>query len=545
MINNYFISGELEMSAQSSSIEEDIFEGEVRWYYKSGKLKETANYKNGLMEGYVCQYDSTGQLLAKCLYKDNKAYHGIYYTQKKDISVFSHIKNGISTLDEITDINAQGKAKIMVELLNDHYQQKIFNIKGEYIGKGEFDQDGHKKNGIFADIMFRPMQIFSLEYVTEGKVDSTCYFYRNGLIKQITKGEGDNKTDTYFDQSGKQMGTLHYKGKYPYEGLKLEFPVNMHVYCDHVSRYMKYKNGYLHGQYIEYHTNGLPREVGQYTEGDKDGLFKYYDEQGNLYCEGWFKKGKKMNGEFGSYTNYLDKKIYKDGTFIEGYTHHKNGVLKEHVIIDSLRLYYDKQGNEIARSSDKNNRVYNGTSARFRNNGNIDSKNFYRNGRLFKTLKYRKYDGSLKLEYYYEDGRKTKGIAYYSSGEIFAKIESPNSNLEKWTYFSKEGHVIAIFEKRDHVKNGDLYDFDNDIIDNITRYRNDTVVYKKQFTSGGNVLYEADFNGSVKYYNKWGKVIAQGSYRDGQPYDGTFYTYDHDLHVKKIFHMKNGVKKNL
>jgi len=285
--------------------------------------------------------------------------------------------------------------------------------------------------------------------------------------------------------------------------------------------------------------------VGQYIEGDKDGLFKYYDKQGNVYCEGLFNKGKRIDGEFGSYIHHLDKRIYKDGKFIEEYTHHENGMLKKHVIIDSLRLYYDTQGNEIARSSDKNNRAYNGTTASYRDNGNIDKKYFYRNGQIFKTFTYRKYEGSLKLEEYYEDRKRTKGIAYYSSGEIFAEIDCSGSNYEKWTYYSKKGQRIAVFEKKDYVKNGDLYDFDNDIIDNITRYRNDTVVYKKQFTSGGNVLYEADFNGSVKYYNKWGDVIARGSYRDGQPYNGTFYTYDHDLHVKKIFHMKDGVKQSL
>jgi antitoxin component YwqK of YwqJK toxin-antitoxin module len=543
LVKDYFISGQLQMLAQSFSMDEDVFEGEVKWYYKSGAIKKTAVYKNGLIDGYVCQYDSLGQLLAKCMYKENQPYNGVCMVEHANLAVYEFFKDGQFLSKETTDLNAHGKAKVILERADDHYQLMIYNIKGEFVGKGIFDKEGKRKNGIFADLMTSPMQIASLEYVTAGEVDSVCFYYRNGQIKQVTKGEGDTKLDTFFDQSGKRIGTLTYKGRFPYEGIKVQFNNILSGFCDNMACYESYQNGFAHGRFVDYHLNGQPREVGQYVKGNKDGLFKYYDEQGNLFCEGHFKMGKKNNGEFGSYLNSLDKEVYENGAFKEGFVHHENGLLQEHVFKDSLRLYYDKQGNEIARSIDKSNRPYDGVAVEYRDNGDVYGKLFYKNGHVYKEQEFRREEACLKEERYYKDRRLIKKIAYYSSGEVFAEIEYLDTNYEKWTYYSELGKVIGFFERKNYVKNGDQYDFDNGVIDNIIRYKNDTIVYKKQFTGGGNVLYEEDFDGQAKYYNNWGNLIAQGIYRNGQAYDGVFYTYNRSLHIENIFCMKDGVKE--
>lgn len=121
-----------------------------------------------------------------------------------------------------------------------------------------------------------------------------------------------------------------------------------------------YTNGFLDGQYIKYHQqyiyNGQKKKdidqlIGNYKNGQKDGIFIEYNYNGTLYridthkkdildgpCELYYQHGKLagqlhkknnyVNGKIeGKMEEYLDGKIIKDYPYING---KKNGTCREY-----------------------------------------------------------------------------------------------------------------------------------------------------------------------------------------------------------------------
>lgn len=69
----YHEDGKTMMSEEN--YENGLLNGEVKTYYKSGKLTEELHYKNGKLNGSLKRYSSEGVLLDDVIYKDDKL-HG-------------------------------------------------------------------------------------------------------------------------------------------------------------------------------------------------------------------------------------------------------------------------------------------------------------------------------------------------------------------------------------------------------------------------------------------------------------------------------------
>lgn len=52
------------------------------------------------------------------------------------------------------------------------------------------------------------------------------------------------------------------------------------------------KRGKIHGEYIAFHEDGKKAVTGQYILGMKNGLWQYFDENGNLIKEESYKRNK-------------------------------------------------------------------------------------------------------------------------------------------------------------------------------------------------------------------------------------------------------------
>lgn len=87
LIKDYYIDGTLKMQvwAIDPTPNQEIFEGEVSWYYPNGKLKTTSYYKDN--EVATKEYDEEGRIISDFIYKDGRIFEGKmhWYALAKDI----------------------------------------------------------------------------------------------------------------------------------------------------------------------------------------------------------------------------------------------------------------------------------------------------------------------------------------------------------------------------------------------------------------------------------------------------------------------------
>jgi TonB family protein len=98
LVNDYFISGELQMEAMCSSIKPIMMrEGVTIFYYKNGKMKEHSNYADGQLLGN-----------SKTFYENGSPKRDLYHTMNKKIYIQAWsedgsplIKNGSALIKEV------------------------------------------------------------------------------------------------------------------------------------------------------------------------------------------------------------------------------------------------------------------------------------------------------------------------------------------------------------------------------------------------------------------------------------------------------------
>ena len=77
-------------------------------------------------------------------------------------------------------------------------------------------------------------------------------------------------------------------------------------------------NGKINGQLKVYHYNSKLKKIGNYLNGVENGLFKEYDEYGNLEAEYSMSNGE-LNGVFKTY--YSNGKLKISGNYLKGQKH--------------------------------------------------------------------------------------------------------------------------------------------------------------------------------------------------------------------------------
>ena len=168
-------------------------------------------------------------------------------------------------------------------------EYKTFYVSGQLREKGQLNKNG------------QPIGEW-ISYYPSGKVFIISN-YENGELK------GDIKS---FDENGKLIQITHSE-----TGLTEGFNESGKLWY-----FGKQKNGKKEGEWT-FLSNGLKQKIQNYENGQLNGEYKSYDENGKLYCKGKYEKGKRVgewkfyfsNGalkEIGYYQN--DKSI---GTWIE------------------------------------------------------------------------------------------------------------------------------------------------------------------------------------------------------------------------------------
>ena len=93
IVEDYYISGEIQMRGQYVSIDPDIKHGETAWYSEDGKITTKAMYKDGIFDGEYSEWHKSGKLKLKCNYQNGK-YSGSfkeYFPDEKMLPILKHL----------------------------------------------------------------------------------------------------------------------------------------------------------------------------------------------------------------------------------------------------------------------------------------------------------------------------------------------------------------------------------------------------------------------------------------------------------------------
>ena len=367
---------------------------------------------------------------------------------------------------------------------------------------GKFNKE-NKKNGIGKEYDIDNNLIFEGEY-EDGLKKKGKEFYIIGAKKY----EGDYKNGKRWNG---MLYDIHKKNKYE----------------------LKMGNGYIK----EYHQNGALSFEGVIKDGNKNGKGKIYNECGHLLFEGEFNNGVK-NGK-GKIYNHSGDLIY-DGEFIND----KKVKGNEYKYNDKCELIYTKESEEekIYKSLqyyENDIRIQNciWIMKKRRNTEYIHIGREYKNGKNWNGIYYFE-DNNFRIknqennddDLIFENDNKN-GRIYKGKEKNFGKLifEGEYIDGEKWNgkfcgYYNKYGKSNFTGQFNYYILNGT-------IIDKINTYYSIDPIYFGEFKDGKK-------EGKGQEFNKEGKCIFIGYYKNGERYKGKEFNNDGNLIFKGEY--KNG-----
>lgn len=227
-------------------------------FYPDGTIKKEEEFKNGVSDGLVKEYDRNGSLQNLKKYED-----GIIQEDAPELFF----------IDLYIEYHPDGSEKLVGGKKNG-LKQGLFR---------EFDQKGNIINGyIFEDDVKIAEGIIGQD---GGFVGEWKYYYKSGELKA---------TGQFND--GQKVGEWIYYHK----NQKIE-------------QKGKYKKGEATGVWTWYYSNGQEQRIETFRRGEKDGLSTEYDTLGNIIAEGEFLVGLHEGPWFYQYNDYSEKGNYVDG----------------------------------------------------------------------------------------------------------------------------------------------------------------------------------------------------------------------------------------
>ncbi len=258
------------------------------------KLSKECSYKDGVLDGKYIEHancrvsdhcsgfawgklDYSG-LVSDLVYKDGQIISGKRYECEPDTRHVKTIYGGLryigdpSFVDEESDVKRTKDGRVV-------YPYIIIKKLYEYENESEYTciSYGDTKSSYWGEI--------SKEHFKDGKLDGVCVDYNKGT------------TITY--KEGKKNG-----------------------HCSEPTEYGRiestYKDDVLDGAYTEYFKNGKKRCEGSYSNGEKNGFWKTYADNGDLIEMRRYESGKDVTEHYNKLKKIAAKHIAKEDERSEG-----------------------------------------------------------------------------------------------------------------------------------------------------------------------------------------------------------------------------------
>ena len=510
------ITGEGTFDANENKI------GKWIWYYQDKTIKETAQYKNGKLEGENIGYYQNGKVKYKANYGNGLligAYR--YYNEKGALNQLKYFKDNKLDGKFISYYEVgEPTTNFIVNYVNGNKEGHVIQYFPNGAKLFEVTFKGDKKNGKEKEY-FNNETLMSEYPIIDDKINGDYKeYYNTGILSK----EGNYQDNEY---------TGLWKMYYPDGKLMKEF---------------SYKNGKLNDAYIEYAPNGKPYFEYTYRNDEIIG-YKYYGQNGEVV-----KDVRKKGGEFfyEGYTyegNKIAEGLYdvKGGKTGEWKYYTDNGVLsskgtyKENLIQGEYTNYYN---NGVVKSVDTYvNDTISGYSVNYHKNGKMESQGWFLKGKMHKEWRYYYLDGTLKSINFYHKGELHGEQQYFSiEGKLFSTLQYKYGKLLSEKSYDYNRKVL------DEISHTNLKDDDTIISHYSTNKAFSKTTFKfgvrhgpyKAYDFYGNVLLEGQYfnnkaSGVWKWYNTDKKVIKKATFLNGE-YHGTVSYYYDNGNISRKYH---------
>lgn len=546
-------------------------EGEWKWYYEDGTLKEVSRFKNGNREGESEQYFPNGLPSFKASYKNGsldgnytaydisgyKTQSGTMENGKLEGTVTTYYEDG-TTKATINYLGGKLSGELTLYSIDGKISKKVSYLLGmrngpskEFYSNGDVKSEGDYKN----DEAFGPWKAYydNKKVFREGTFKDKglrnglwTEYYRNGelSVKAMYAAGKLNGISTYYDTDGK----IYAEKKYDTDKLKSEkfFTKDGAVLAEY-----SMTNDY---EVTEYYPNGQRAAKGRYYNGERTGDWKIYAENGSWlsakehYYNGYLSGTRTEYYETGEESSELDyrkgerdgylKTFYPNGTlktegwYVAGtkqgdwFEYNQRGVMQSHrYFIDGelhgFQEYFDEKGKKDEETFFKDLNVW--TRTRYDSTGAVIYKYTSDNGNGVYDFKYtngqtlvrQEYKGGIlngKTERYLMDGSKSVETEFRNGDQHGMRKEyfDQNGNLSMeagYSYNYRHGQTVVYWENGE--KRSEETYFNGDL-HGVQKYYHDNGTLMKEGTwEMGNV------NGELKLYAEDGSLIFTRFYKDG------------------------------
>lgn len=289
-------------------------QGSWKDFYENGVLHWECTYRNGMKDGYYKEYDSTGNLLV---------------LQKYVLDVLQEDAPEIAEMTVHTEYYSDGSPKFRVtyrngkpegicreyDSLTGRVVRGIVFKDGVVVGSGAVDDEGNLQNDwkeYYPDGKLR----CTGSYYKGRKYGKWKYFYPDGKVEQegeYRNGEYDGRWIWYYPDGKLRMEQEYYLGKL--EGESVEYDDSARIIAKgkyeeglEEGHWMYFQNEeFIEGNYrmgerdgvwrIYWNRNGKKGKLafqGRYTGGLPDGQHRYFNADGVIREEGFYRLGKRV-----------------------------------------------------------------------------------------------------------------------------------------------------------------------------------------------------------------------------------------------------------
>lgn len=558
-VQDYFISGKLQMNAISKYPDKDFWHGKVTWYNEDGSVLQEGTYEDHKLNGTYISYLGKKKLISNYI-------DGIYVSGENNMNYGSYFVYLINIDSGYKRVYHAGNLKgIRYEQYLDEGQKKLstkyYGKEGLYIGE-YIETNNSKRTGIEAFYSYKPFVLTSIQYHSKrGEFLGKSVYYKNGSLREKFVQKPNYKT-IYFNTKGEEIGSVTYSLTNSYlkvkEGVKYTFVSDYNLRkeaSDNEEAWPKSIVTYEDGKIVkseQKYKNQRIKALFVYKDGYKD-LDIFYDEKGNERARLTYKNYKPYEGiQFG-----LDfEETYKGGTLVERVKHYPNTKTKFMVLKNATETYYDLEGKVLSKltlNEDNYNSPIDGSRYSYYN-GVYERIEEFKNGKKIKLTTLKKGEENVyfkSIEEYDNLGyTKVREIKFYSNNKVQSDITYKKYNPTKGIFYSMTGEKIGAY---DYVlKEGKRYLFfyNSDQIEEIEEIKNGKIVRNVKYTkvydyelkkNKYKIIIDLDSAKEAKYYDKEGTLLAKSIFKDGELYNGSVYKHKDKI----LYHLKEGKKNGL
>ncbi|WP_299321158.1 hypothetical protein [uncultured Maribacter sp.] len=542
-VEDYYISGKLQMRGMSSSKEKDIWFGLVTWYKENGKAYRQSTYANNRLDGEFISYDGDEKYIA--YYKNGSFISGKMISDYGE-GHFYQEKAGDTLVQVYYDGERKGiRYENYSTLKKGNYHSKYYGDGGKLIGDRTLLSNGYAK-GVEVFYYYNPMRVQQIRYLPYGRELISATYYHNGQVREKVNTNGKWSKE-YYSKSGELLGKIEYAldGDYlrPTNGKLIKFQLNTtKEYNGTIGSITIYSDGKIITEEV-YNTNNKLTTSSKFENGFKS-LQINFDDNGNEIHRMTFKNGLPLHGT--EITKYHSI-VYEDGELVEEIVFYRNTQKPQKKMNKIKEVYYDFDGNILGELKIN---FENGFSSPYEGkrftlgseNGEVSGINEFKEGVLVKRTDFRKrlvakdtYKTFKKIEEYDNNGYdKLREIRFYSNGQIQSDITYAKYKEVKGEFFDMQGEQLGVFDYKN--KEGKLYKFfvDSNDIQLIDVYENGMVVSSKRYEMQRNVDYDKqkailihDFDITCCesfYSDETAELLGRVEYVNKKPWQGIAYS---------------------